>query len=139
MSFHAVVNLGTLSGQTNLASPNASKGDCAAGVPVNIHKRVELIKRNKAGLIENAADFLYAMGWEQLDNKKTKSSQFVLPINLSDDENQIMNLIKDTQPIHVDEICNKLQLTPGKASGLLLQLEFGNLIKSLPGKLYTLS
>jgi DNA processing protein len=98
-----------------------------------------LIKRNKAGLIENAADFLYAMGWEQADNKKTKSNQFILPINLSEDENQIINLIKDTQPIHVDEICNKLQLTPGKASGLLLQLEFGNLIKSLPGKLYTLN
>jgi len=98
-----------------------------------------LIKRNKASLIENAADLLYAMGWEQTENKKPKSSQFTLPINLSDDENQIINLIKDSQPIHVDEICNKLQLTPGKASGLLLQLEFGNLIKSLPGKLYTLN
>lgn len=98
-----------------------------------------LIKRNKAALIENAADLLYAMGWEQIENKKTKSNQFALPINLSDDENQIINLIKDSQPIHVDEICNKLQLTPGKASGLLLQLEFGNLIKSLPGKLYTLN
>lgn len=98
-----------------------------------------LIKRNKASLIENAADLLYAMGWEQTENKKTKSNQFVLPINLSEDENQIINLIKDSQPIHVDEICNKLQLTPGKASGLLLQLEFGNLIKSLPGKLYTLN
>jgi DNA processing protein len=98
-----------------------------------------LIKRNKASLIENAADLLYAMGWEQTENKKAKSTQFALPINLSEDENQIINLIKDSQPIHVDEICNKLQLTPGKASGLLLQLEFGNLIKSLPGKLYTLN
>ncbi len=98
-----------------------------------------LIKRNKAGLIENAADFLYAMGWEQVENKKAKSKQFTLPINLTEDENQIINLIKDSQPIHVDEICNRLQFTPGKASGLLLQLEFGNLIKSLPGKLYTLN
>ncbi len=98
-----------------------------------------LIKRNKAGLIENAADFLYAMGWEQSETKKAKSTQFVLPVNLSEDEHQIINLIKDSQPVHVDEICQKLQLTPGKASGLLLQLEFGNLIKSLPGKLYTLN
>ena len=98
-----------------------------------------LIKRNKAGLIENAADFLYAMGWEQAPAKKLKSIQFSLPVNLSEDENQIINLIKDSQPVHVDEICNKLQLTPGKASGLLLQLEFGNLIKSLPGKLYALN
>ncbi|HXD91600.1 MAG TPA: DNA-processing protein DprA, partial [Bacteroidia bacterium] len=41
-----------------------------------------LIKRNKASLIENAADLLYAMGWEQTENKKPKSNQFVLPINL---------------------------------------------------------
>ena len=98
-----------------------------------------LIKRNKASLIENAADLLYAMGWEKTEAKKTKNSQFALPVNLSDDETRIINLIKDTQPIHVDEICYKLQLTPGKASGLLLQLEFGNHIKSLPGKLYALN
>jgi DNA processing protein len=98
-----------------------------------------LIKRNKAALIENAADLLYAMGWEQIDTKKTKNKQIVLPIDLSEDENQIINLIRETEAIHVDEICTKLQLTPSKASGLLLQLEFSNLIKSLPGKLYTLN
>lgn len=98
-----------------------------------------LIKRNKASLIENAADLLYAMGWEQTENKKPQNNQFVMPFNLSDDENQIINLMKTSPTIHVDEICNKLQLTPGKASGLLLQLEFGNIIKSLPGKLYKLN
>ena len=98
-----------------------------------------LIKRNKASLIENAADLLYAMGWEQTDTKKLKSKQFILPINLSEDENQIIDLIKERDAIHVDEICSRLQLTPGKASGLLLQLEFSNLIKSLPGKLYALN
>ena len=98
-----------------------------------------LIKRNKAALIENAADLLYAMGWEQTTNKKTKSNQFVLPVNLSEDENLLINLLKDSPSIHIDEICTKLQLTPGKVSGLLLQLEFSNIIKSLPGKLYTLN
>ena len=98
-----------------------------------------LIKRNKASLIENAADLLYAMGWEQTDNKKQTKKQFILPINLSEEENRIISLIKEVDAIHVDEICNRLQFTPGKASGLLLQLEFSNLIKSLPGKLYTLN
>ena len=98
-----------------------------------------LIKRNKAALIENAADLLYAMGWEQTDIKKTKSKQFVLPVNLSEDENLLISLIKETTSIHIDDICARLQLTPGKVSGLLLQLEFGNHIKSLPGKHYTLN
>lgn len=98
-----------------------------------------LIKRNKASLIENAADLLYAMGWEQTENKKAKSKQFILPINLSEDENLVINLLKDSTSVHIDDICAKLQFTPGKVSGLLLQLEFSNLIKSLPGKLYTLN
>ncbi|MHB8261823.1 MAG: DNA-processing protein DprA [Bacteroidia bacterium] len=114
------------------AFPGKAEEECSAGCNM-------LIKRNKACMIENAADLLYAMGWEQTDSKKIKSQQFVLPVNLSEDENLLINLIKDAQPIHVDDICAKLQLTPGKASGLLLQLEFSNLIKSLPGKLYTLN
>lgn len=97
-----------------------------------------LIKRNKAALIENAADLLYAMGWEQKEAGKAKNNQFILPVNLSEDESQLVNLLKDTEPIHVDDICARLQLSPGKASGLLLQMEFSNLVKSLPGKLYTL-
>ena len=114
------------------AFPGEAEAEFSAGCNM-------LIKRNKAALIENAADLLYAMGWEQTDTKKNKSKQFILPINLTEDETMLISLIKDAPSIHIDEICAKLQLTPGKASGLLLQLEFSNLIKSLPGKLYTLN
>ena len=98
-----------------------------------------LIKQNKAALIDNAADLLYAMCWEKTESKKAKSTQLTMPINLSEEENNIVNLLRDSRAFHIDEICSKLQLTPGKASGLLLQLEFGNIVKSLPGKLYTLN
>ena len=40
LSRHAVKNLGTLLGFTSLAKPNASAGDCDAGVPVIIHTNV---------------------------------------------------------------------------------------------------
>lgn len=99
----------------------------------------KLIKQNKATLIENAADILYAMNWAKNENKKSAGRQITLPINLSQEENEIINLLKDIPAIHIDELCSKLQLTPGKASGLLLQLEFGNLVKSLPGKLYAIN
>ena len=99
----------------------------------------KLIKHNKAALVESAADILYAMRWEKTENKKSTNKQFVLPINLSEEETKIIDLLKDLPAIHIDELCSKLQLTPGKASGLLLQLEFGNLVKSLPGKLYALN
>ena len=98
-----------------------------------------LIKRNKAALVENAADLLFAMGWEETNNKTAKNKQLILPISLSAEETAIMDLLKEIQTLHIDEICLRLRLTPGKASGLLLQLEFGNLVKSLPGKRYTLN
>lgn len=98
----------------------------------------KLIKQTKAALVENANDILYAMRWEKSE-KKIPAKQMTLPINLSQEETLIMNLLKDTTAVHIDELCSKLQLTPGKASGLLLQLEFSNLVRSLPGKLYAIS
>ncbi|MBS1646257.1 MAG: DNA-protecting protein DprA [Bacteroidetes bacterium] len=98
-----------------------------------------LIKRNKAALIENAADLLYAMNWEQKEQKKKTTTQIPLAINLSEEEMSIVNVLKEIPAIHVDDICSRLNLSPGKASGLLLQLEFSNIIKSLPGKRYTLN
>ncbi|HWY38827.1 MAG TPA: DNA-processing protein DprA, partial [Bacteroidia bacterium] len=99
----------------------------------------KLIKHNKAALIESAADILYAMRWERTENKKPASRQMSLPVNLSPEENQIISLLRDIPAVHIDELCSKLQLTPGKASGLLLQLEFSNLVRSLPGKLYAIN
>lgn len=98
-----------------------------------------IIRQNKAALVESAADILYSMGWEKKEVKKSSSKQIPLPINLSDEETKIIGLLRDIPAIHIDELCSKLQLTPGKASGLLLQLEFGNLVKSLPGKLYVIN
>lgn len=98
----------------------------------------KIIRQNKAALIESAEDLIYAMCWEQREKKETRK-QLSLPVNLSGEEHQIVNLLRDIPAMHVDEICSRLQLSPGKASGLLLQLEFSNIVKSLPGKLYTIS
>ena len=96
-----------------------------------------LIKRNRAALIENAEDLLYAMQWQQEDKKtKNKSLQIPLPVNLSDEEKSILNLFAEKQNIHIDELCHSTQMPVSQLSGLLLQLEFSNLVKSKPGKLY---
>ena len=41
--------------------------------------------------------------------------------------------------LHVDEICYATNFTISKTSTYLLQLEFSNVIKSLPGKIYQLN
>ena len=97
------------------------------------------IKRNKAVLIENAADLMYVMNWQTTETKRKKTMQIPLLLNLTEQEQMIVDAIKEKDAVHVDEICYKSGFTTSEAAGLLLQLEFSNIIKSLPGKLYALN
>lgn len=95
-----------------------------------------LIKQNKAGLIENAADLLYAMQWEEKETKQHSSKQTTLLINLSEEEKLILKAFETKTEIHMDEFCHSTQMPISKIAGLLLQMEFSNIIKSKPGKMY---
>ncbi|HQQ93058.1 MAG TPA: DNA-processing protein DprA [Bacteroidia bacterium] len=95
-----------------------------------------LIKQNKASLIEHAEDLLYAMQWQPQEKPARKSGQIPLQVQLSDDERAVFGLF-DTKPsMHMDEICLATSFPVSKVSTLLLQLEFSNLVKSKPGKMF---
>lgn len=98
-----------------------------------------LIKTHKASLIENAADLKYMMNWGE-ENKKTKTkvSQTSLLLTLNEEERSIINAFDSKSQLHVDEICYATNFPISKTSAYLLQLEFSNVIKSLPGKMYQL-
>ncbi len=102
-----------------------------------------LIKRNRAGLIENAADLLDAMSWDfdpstgsGLGHQKPSKKQIPLLISLSDDEQKIVKAFSQKKQLQLDEICYASDMSVSAVSTLLLQLEFSNLIKSRPGKMY---
>jgi DNA processing protein len=95
-----------------------------------------LIKRNRAALIESAADLLDAMQWMPTGKNKQASKQIPLLLNLGEDERAIIGLFELKPQIHIDEICQATQQAVSKVSALLLQLEFSNLVRSKPGKLY---
>jgi DNA processing protein len=97
-----------------------------------------LIKSNRANLMESAADLLYIMNWNE-ESKKKKNAQIPLPINLSNEEQLIIKAFENKSQLHVDEICYATNFTISKTSTYLLQLEFSNVIKSLPGKIYQLN
>ncbi|MES2514379.1 MAG: DNA-processing protein DprA [Bacteroidota bacterium] len=97
-----------------------------------------LIKSNRANLIESSADLMYIMNWNQGDKKKAKS-QIPLLLNLSDEEQSIIKAFDNKNQLHVDEICYATNFPISKTSGHLLQLEFSNVIKSLPGKIYQIN
>lgn len=98
-----------------------------------------LIRENKAGLIESAQDVVVEMNWElgkkAVEKKKCRQMEF----KFSEEESALIGLLEDMSPIHFDELCSRLQLSSGKASGLLLQLEFCNIVRAMPGKLYALN
>jgi DNA processing protein len=95
------------------------------------------IKMNRASLIENAADLFYMMGWNAEARQKT-TNQIPLPLNLSPDEQKIVNALADKKQVHMDELSYASSFPVSKVASLLLQLEFSNIVRSLPGKMYSL-
>ena len=93
-----------------------------------------LIKTTKASLIESVADLFY-MNWNQ-EIKPKKSTQIPLLLNLTPDEQIMINAFEQKPQLHIDEICLATQFPISKTSSCLLQLELSNVIKSLPGKMY---
>lgn len=95
-----------------------------------------LIKRQKAGLIENAEDLALQMMWDKLDEEK--SIQTSLFVELNDNEKRILTELQSKET-GIDELSFILQLTPSEMASMLLEMEFKGLIKSIPGKRYVLA
>ncbi len=93
-----------------------------------------LIKINKANLVETAEDIVYHTRWDEIDMTKNVQSQ--LFIDLSPEEEKMLNLVKDNPEISIDALFYKANMTPSEAASLLLNLEFKGVIKALPGKRY---
>ncbi|WP_421920683.1 DNA-processing protein DprA [Marinifilum sp.] len=97
-----------------------------------------LIKTNQAHLIENINDLEYILGWDEQVHK-AKEIQTKLFVDLTKEEEQIISALKDSEKTPIDLICLKSSLPMSKVSSLLLKLEFDGMIKSHPGKIYSLN
>lgn len=96
-----------------------------------------LIQQNKGYLIRTADDAIEYLGWKDKTSPKV-SSPVIFP-DLSREEETIVNVLKSyNEPVHIDDIAIQSKLTPGNLSAYLLNLEFSGVLKSLPGKMYTL-
>ncbi|HNQ13033.1 MAG TPA: DNA-processing protein DprA [Bacteroidia bacterium] len=97
-----------------------------------------LIKRNVAMLVQSAKDIEEAMGWEVMD-AKLANKQTKLMINLSLEEESIVELLRSENALHIDSIIQKAGMNNSKVASTLLNLEFSGIIRSLPGKVYELT
>jgi DNA processing protein len=95
----------------------------------------QLIKSNKAALIEGAEDLEYILGWE-LNRSREKIVQQQMFNELDATEKNIVSLIRDNGELSINDISTRLSMSISKVSPLLLDLEFEGIIKCLPGNRY---
>lgn len=99
-----------------------------------------LIRSSKAQLITGADDLIDIMGWGDKNSKKTNNkSQKTLFIELTPEEKAVIDILKEKDAVHVDEINLRSGLSSGTVAAAMLNLELQNVIVSLPGKMYRLS
>jgi DNA processing protein len=96
----------------------------------------KLIKTNRANLFDSVKDLEYIMNWS------SERQSPVLDMDLSSfepDEQTVIQILKDKKgSMTVDELTIRAAMNPSKLASLLLTLEFKNMVKALPGKMFVL-
>lgn len=95
-----------------------------------------LIKSHRASLIESAADIAYIMRWEKSAQRSATQTQ--LFVELTEDEKLIVNLLRTHQVLGIDQLMHDSRLKGSTMAGILLNLECKGVIKTHPGKRYSL-
>jgi len=99
-----------------------------------------LIRNNKAMLLTDAEELIEVMGWEEkTTSEKEKRNQRELFIELSKNEKIIVDILKEKDLIHVDELNLKSGLSSSSMAAAILNLELQGVVSTLPGKLYKLN
>lgn len=114
------------------ALPGRFNDTCSAGCN-------ELIKRNKAQLIECAEDLIAAMGWETGIKQPTQTTMLELMYNLTDQQHQLINLLRESEDgMHINQLVMETRLAYNMVSSELVMLELQDVVKSMPGGMWRL-
>ncbi len=97
-----------------------------------------LIKTNRANLMTRVADLEYLMGWTR-DQLSPLKPQLSLPINLTNDEQIIADILYAKGSLGVDDIAILTGFQQSKLVMIILGMEMEGSIISLPGKVYKMT
>jgi DNA processing protein len=98
---------------------------------------LKLIVQNKAALYTSAGSLLETMGWGE---EKIKQKALVeIMAALSEEEQQILRILKDKIPFTIDDLQHKAGLNSSRMAAALLNLEMQQLIQIIPGKMIALT
>ncbi|PWU04263.1 MAG: DNA-protecting protein DprA [Bacteroidetes bacterium] len=95
-----------------------------------------LIKANKAALVTCGKDILDFMNWDHPVQKPR--AQRELFVELSADEESVVQVLQQLGAVHIDELYVKTGLRSSAVAAAILDLELQNIIEVLPGKIYKL-
>jgi DNA processing protein len=96
-----------------------------------------LIQYNKAILLTDTEQFLQVMGWDETKKDKVPR-QRELFIDLGPEETQVVQLLREKEQVHIDEINLHSGLSSSSIAAAILNLELQGIIATLPGKMYKL-
>lgn len=100
----------------------------------------KLIASHKADLLYSTEYFLEQMNWDKESLKREKQpKQQELFANLSEEEEAIINKLKEQEVIHIDQLSRELNIPTYQLFSTLLELEMKGFVKNLPGNLYSLN
>ncbi|MFD2933965.1 DNA-processing protein DprA [Spirosoma flavum] len=102
----------------------------------------KLIRENKAQIYTSPKDIIEALNWDRPINQAgepvfQKNIAPALPVNITEEESQLLALLRQSVDFHIDELSWKSQIPMGRLAALLLTLEFQGFVRSLPGKKYS--
>ncbi len=92
-----------------------------------------LVKTNKASLMQSAQDVRYIMNWLE---KPLAGKQVKLFRELNQEEQTVMDILKEYGECSIDFIVLNSKLASSKIAAVLLNLEFDGMVKCLPGKMF---
>ena len=97
----------------------------------------KLIKANMAQMVTCGEDIVKAMFWDIKSHKKAIQTSLLL--ELTTDEQLLVNIIQAEPQIHIDAIAIESKLSPAVLASNLLQLELRGILKQMVGKRYILT
>lgn len=99
-----------------------------------------LIKRNKAQIFTGVRDIIEQLNWD-IENPNARASNIEKDIDwsrFSDDESKVIKLLLDKTEMQIDNLSFESGVPLNRLASLLLNLEFQDLVKALPGKKFRL-
>ncbi|RLD18227.1 MAG: DNA-protecting protein DprA [Bacteroidetes bacterium] len=93
----------------------------------------KLIKTHKAHLVESGADIARLLSWDD-ENNKPAATQSALFADLSEEEQLLLELMKDGKEAGLDILSLQSKMSLGELATVLLSLEFKGVVQALPGK-----